>query len=172
MIELKTGVVLKCKQNLYKSTYKKFAFIQGKEYTLSSVDEKFAYFIDEEKHDFNFFRDNHSIEDGFGFYQLTAYFEMDTEIKKTDLPVTRSEKQGYINKNFNFLGKLCVYLGMIRVRFHKHDNGRIRGDEKIVIWNPLVIITILISSIAVMFIAFYKFWASLNHELRIRQREN
>ncbi len=172
MKELNPGVVLKCKKNLYKSTYKKFAFVKDKEYAILTVDETFVYIVDEEKNTFNFFRDGYSTDDSFGYYHLTEYFEMENIAPNTNHPVEKSAKQLYINNNFNFLGKIFFYLGMIRIRFHKLENGRIRGEEKIVIWNPLVLVAIIVASFVVAIIAFIKFWGGLKHELRLRKREN
>ncbi len=60
-----------CKKELFKSTYRGFAFKKGKEYQVTSEDDKFIFIKDEKGHNFNFVKE---AAPGSIFYYLDDYF--------------------------------------------------------------------------------------------------
>lgn len=62
---------VKCIKSLFKSTYKKNAFNEKKEYFIVEDTDKFYYILDENNHPFNFAKENHGV---FCFFD--DYFEM------------------------------------------------------------------------------------------------
>lgn len=67
----RTNKKLKCKKNLYKSTYKGFAFNKNKEYDVIEEDKNIVYLLDNTGREFNFTK-----VDGNNQYKLSDYFEI------------------------------------------------------------------------------------------------
>ncbi len=61
-----------CIKNLYKSTYKKFAFVKGKTYILD-FEDKYSFIFDEEGNSFSFARNKDNTS-----YYLFDYFQLIT----------------------------------------------------------------------------------------------
>ena len=68
---------LKCKKDLYKSTYKGKAFTKGTSYSIARKDE-FIWIIDNEGNEFNF-----SMEKIDPYYYIMDYFEYSIIIIKS-----------------------------------------------------------------------------------------
>jgi hypothetical protein len=63
-------IFVKCKKNLFKSTYNKLAFQSGRYYEIIKHDEKFLWIKDSEKRDFSFSKSSSEI-----YYWIEDYFE-------------------------------------------------------------------------------------------------
>lgn len=63
---------VKCKKDLYKSTYGKNAFTKGAKYTLLSYDDNFYLIEDNNKNTLDFYRR----EDSNVFYKFNEYFDI------------------------------------------------------------------------------------------------
>lgn len=63
---------MKCIKTLYKSTYKNNAFICGKDYNLSYIDNDYIFIKDECDNEFSFVKIKK-----YGFYWIEDYFKVD-----------------------------------------------------------------------------------------------
>lgn len=68
---LRNGMHIMCKKDLYKSTYKDYAFISGKNYQILNIDREFVWLKDEENNSFNFSKEKSNI-----YYNLDDYFKI------------------------------------------------------------------------------------------------
>lgn len=67
-----------CIQDLYKSTYKGFAFKSGSVYrVVARMDDSWIWVIDEENHEFSFFKNYN----GSTYYSFESYFLPSTSTK-------------------------------------------------------------------------------------------
>jgi len=62
--------VVKCKKDLFKSTYKSNAFNVKKTYSIVEETDKFYYILDEKNKPINFAKEDHGV-----FYFFDTYFE-------------------------------------------------------------------------------------------------
>jgi hypothetical protein len=67
------GTLLKCKKDLYKSTYESNAFVSGKEYEVVKVEDNLIWVKDEKGREFSFT----TIDNPYSptMYMLEDYFE-------------------------------------------------------------------------------------------------